>query len=234
MTGPQPAPLSDREPAGRLMEVDPGSLKIQSLCCELQRARATSQSQMQTNNSPKPAGRPRQRPRTCAPPPTPPHPQHSRPLLVPHGAQDEGWLPGPGDLCDVLQFCGAQGRVGRGQAGAGPPPPLHGDKPGAVPSPICPWREHLLPTLCKGSSSQNITGPLGSSELGMRRGAHCSRNGPPPSPASSRFSCFPPRAPKHKHPCPACCVSTLERFFMHASRCCGQPPSPESLSPIYR
>lgn len=125
MTGPQPAPLCDREPAGRLMEVDPGSLKIQSLCCELQRARATSQSQMQTNNSPKPAGRPRQRPRTCAPPPTPPHPQHSRPLLVPHGAQDEGWLPGPGDLCDVLQFCGAQGRVGRSQAGAGPPPPLH-------------------------------------------------------------------------------------------------------------
>ena len=109
-----------------------------------------------------------------------------------------------------------------------------GGKPGAVPSAICPWQERLPPTPCKGSSSQNTTGPLGSSELGMRRGAHCSRNGPPPSPASSRFSCFPPRAPEHKHPCPACCVSTSECFFMHASRCCRQPPSPESLSPIYR
>lgn len=53
---------------------------------------------------------------------TAPFPPHLRPLLVPHRAQDEGWLPGPGDVHQVLQLCGAQGCVGRGWAGASPPP----------------------------------------------------------------------------------------------------------------
>lgn len=97
-----------------------------------------------------------------------------------------------------------------------PPPVGPGGKPGAVPSPLCPWWEHLPPTPCKGSSSRNTTGPLGSSGLGMWRGPHCSGHGPPPCLASSRFSCiFPPEPRSTSTPAP-CAVYALQRAFLHA------------------
>lgn len=149
----------------------------------------------------------------CTVPHAPPCPQHSRPLLVPHGAQDEGWLPGPGDLRDVLQFCGAQGRVGRAQAGAGLPPhlPFWGQT----------WSCALTPLSLAGTSaSHSLQGlfiaeynwPLGEQWAWNTEGSPPLWAWPPTLPGKlSIFLYFPPRAPKHKHPCPVCCVSTSQR-----------------------
>lgn len=176
-------------------EVDPGSLKTQSLCCELQRAQATSQSQMQTRQQSQARWAVHQRPRMCAPSPTPrPVPNtHVRFSSLMELRMKAGFR--AREIC--VMSCSSAGHRA-GWAGPKqvlvphPPSPFVG-KPGAVPSPLCPWREHLPPTPCKGSSSQNTTGPLGSSGLGTRRGAHCSGHGPPSCLASSRFSCiFPP------------------------------------------
>ena len=144
-------------------------------------------------------------------PPAPAHPQHSRPLLIPHGAQDEGWLPGPGDLSDVLQFCGAQGRVGRGQAGAGPP---SNGSWGQT------WSCALTPLSLVGTSaSYSLQGlfiseynwPLGEQGAWNVEGTPLLWAWPPTLPGKlSIFLYFPPRAPKHKHPCPVCCVCTSQ------------------------
>lgn len=97
----------------------------------------------------------------------PPFPPHSRPLLVPHGAQDEGGLPGPGDVHQVLQLCRAEGWVGRGRAGASPPP--NGSRSKAVPSPHHPQQEHLPAALgralCPRNSSAKARRPLGAPNL---------------------------------------------------------------------
>lgn len=153
----------------------------------------------------------------CTVPHAPPCPQHSRPLLVPHGAQDEGWLPGPGDLRDVLQFCGAQGRVGRAQAGAGPPPPL--------PFWGQTWSCALTPLSLAGTSaSHSLQGlfiaeynwPLGEQWAWNTEGSPPLWAWPPICLASSRFSCIFPPEPRSTSTPALCAVCPLHRAFLHA------------------
>lgn len=194
-------------------EVDPGSLKTQSLCCELQRAQATSQSQMQTRQQSQARWAVHQRPRTCAPSPTPrPVPNtHVRFSSLMELRMKAGFR--AREIC-VMSCSSAGHRAGW----AGPKQVL-------VPHPPLPfcgqtWSCALTPLSLEGTSaSHSLQGlfiaeynwPLGEQWAWNAEGSPLLWAWPPILPGKlSIFLYFPPRALKHKHPCPVCCVSTSQ------------------------